>query len=156
MSDIRKIVGMKENSFSVAVVTSTFNEKITTALKTGAIERLIELGLSANNILLVEVPGAVEIPFVAQLLAKQKQVDVIIALGAVIRGDTSHYDYVCDQVSQGCQRVMLDHNIPVVFGVLTTENEEQALERVGGIHGHKGRDAADCAMSMYSITKQLI
>lgn len=78
-----------------------------------------------------------------------------MALGAVIRGETSHYDYVCDQVSQGCQRVMLDYNIPVIFGVLTTENDEQALARVGGTHGHKGRDAIDCAVSMRSIKQQL-
>ncbi|MDI1352609.1 MAG: 6,7-dimethyl-8-ribityllumazine synthase, partial [bacterium] len=92
----------------------------------------------------------------AQLLAQKKEVEAIIALGAVIRGETTHYDYVCDQVSQGCQRVMLDYNIPVIFGVLTTENEAQALDRVGGLHGHKGRDAVDCAVMMHSIKKQLV
>jgi 6,7-dimethyl-8-ribityllumazine synthase len=153
--DIRTIIGKQEAPFSIALVVSQFNETITSALKHGAIERLLELGFSENDLLVVEVPGAVEIPFAAQLLAKKQQVDVIIALGAVIRGDTSHYDYVCDQVSQGCQRVMLDNQIPVIFGVLTTDNEEQALERVGGSHGHKGRDAADCAMTMYSIAKQI-
>ncbi|KTD75608.1 6,7-dimethyl-8-ribityllumazine synthase [Legionella waltersii] len=155
MNDIRTIVGTYTDPFSIAVVVSQFNEKITSALKNGAIERLIELGFSENDILLVEVPGAVEIPYAAQLIAKKQQVEVIIALGAVIRGDTSHYDYVCDQVSQGCQRVMLDNHIPVIFGVLTTDNEEQALERVGGSHGHKGRDAVDCAVAMHSIGKQL-
>ncbi|KTD37449.1 riboflavin synthase beta chain (6,7-dimethyl-8-ribityllumazine synthase) [Legionella moravica] len=144
-----------KSSFPIAVVVSTFNDAITSALKTGALERLAELGFKETDITLVEVPGAVEIPFVAQILAKNKQVDVVIALGAVIRGETSHYDYVCDQVSQGCQRVMLDHDIPVVFGVLTTENEEQAWERLGGHHGHKGRDAADCAVEMYLISQQL-
>lgn len=116
---------------------------------------MTELGFKSDDITLVEVPGAVEIPFVAQLLAKKQKVEVIVALGAVIRGETSHYDYVCDQVSQGCQRVMLDYNIPVVFGVLTTENDEQALDRAGGAHGHKGRDAIDCAVSMRSIKQQL-
>ena len=144
-----------KSPFPIAVVVSTFNEAITHALKTGALERLAELGFKPTDITLIEVPGAVEIPFVAQLLAKNKQVDAVIALGAVIRGETSHYDYVCEQVSQGCQRVMLDHDIPVVFGVLTTENDEQAWARLGGNHGHKGRDAADCAVEMYLISQQL-
>lgn len=141
--------------FPIALVVSTFNQDITQALKEGALRRLEELGFGSSNLTLVEVPGAVEIPFVANLLAKKKQVEVIIALGAVIRGETSHYDYVCDQVSQGCQRVMLDQDLPVVFGLLTTENEEQAWDRLGGKHGHKGREAADCAVMMHSIQLQL-
>lgn len=143
------------NTFPIAIVVSTFNEPITKALKEGALQQLTEFGFKPNDITLVEVPGAVEIPFVAQILAKKNQVQAIIALGAVIRGDTTHYDYVCDQVSQGCQRVMLDYNLPVIFGVLTTENEAQAWERVGGTHGHKGKDAVDCALMMHSIKSQL-
>lgn len=154
-----KVIKMQNDSvnrsFPIAVVVSTFNETVTSALKEGAIHRLEELGFNSEDITLVEVPGAVEIPFVVQLLAKKNQVQAIIALGAVIRGETTHYDYVCDQVSQGCQRVMLDYNIPVIFGVLTTENDEQALDRVGGKHGHKGRDAVDCALAMHSIQSQL-
>lgn len=144
-----------KNTFSIALVVSTFNEPITSALKQGALDRLTELGFKANEITLVEVPGAVEIPFVAQKLAKQKKVQVIVVLGAVIRGETTHYDYVCDQVSQGCQRVMLDFDMPVIFGVLTTENEGQAWDRLGGNHGHKGRDAVDCAVAMHLIGQQL-
>lgn len=155
MKEIKANLNQQNNSFPIAVVVSTFNEKITSALKNGALERLAELGFKSNDITLIEVPGAVEIPFVANLLAKQKMVDVIIALGAVIRGETSHYDYVCDQVSQGCQRVMLDHNIPVIFGVLTTENEAQAEDRIGGKHGHKGKDSVDCAVMMHSVALQL-
>ncbi|HHT9951888.1 TPA: 6,7-dimethyl-8-ribityllumazine synthase [Legionella pneumophila] len=154
MREIKTIVS-DGVTFPIALVVSTFNELITSALKKGALDRLAELGFKSEDITLVEVPGAVEIPFVAQLLAKKQKVEVIVALGAVIRGETSHYDYVCDQVSQGCQRVMLDYNIPVIFGVLTTENDEQALARVGGTHGHKGRDAIDCAVSMRSIKQQL-
>lgn len=142
-------------AFPIAVVVSAFNQDITGALKQGALERLKELGFDSELITLVEVPGAVEIPFAAQLLAKAGQVRAIIALGAVIRGETTHYDYVCDQVSQGCQRVMLDYTLPVIFGVLTTENEAQAWDRLGGSHGHKGRDAADCAVMMHSIQEQL-
>lgn len=155
MKEIKANLNQHNNSFPIAVVVSTFNEKITSALKNGALERLEELGFRSNDITLIEVPGAVEIPFVANLLAKQKCVDVIIALGAVIRGETTHYDYVCEQVSQGCQRVMLDHNIPVIFGVLTTENEAQAEDRVGGKHGHKGKDSVDCAVMMHSVALQL-
>ena len=92
---------------------------------------------------------------VAKLLAKKNLYGAIIALGAVIRGETSHYDYVCQQVSEGCQRVALEFDVPVVFGVLTTENQAQAWDRLGGRHGHKGIDAADCALSMYGTLKQL-
>lgn len=156
MKEIKATLGHHNKAFSIAVVVSTFNQSITDALKDGALQQLAEHGFKSSDIILVQVPGAVEIPFVANLLAKKKQVDVIIALGAVIRGETSHYDYVCDQVSQGCQRVMLDHDVPVIFGVLTTENEEQAWDRLGGKHGHKGREAADCAVMMHSVQRQLI
>ena len=156
MKEIKAVISKTNTPFPIALVVSTFNQPITTALKEGALQRLIELGFIENQITVVEVPGAVEIPFVAQLLAKSNNgIKAIIALGAVIRGETSHYDYVCDQVSQGCQRVMLDFDVPVIFGVLTTENEEQAWDRLGGKHGHKGKDAADCALMMYSIQNQL-
>jgi 6,7-dimethyl-8-ribityllumazine synthase len=155
MKEIKAVLSKKGSSFPLSLVVSTFNEPITQALKTGALERLAELGVSAEDIILVEVPGAIEIPYVAHQLAKKHQVEVLIVLGAVIRGETSHYDYVCDQVSQGCQRVMLDYDIPVIFGVLTTENEEQAWDRLGGHHGHKGREAAECAVMMHSIKTQL-
>lgn len=154
MKEIKATV-RQHNSFPIAVVVSTYNQSITDELRAGALHRLHELGFSSDDITLIEVPGAVEIPYVANVLAKQKKVKAIIALGAVIRGETSHYDYVCNQVSQGCQRVMLDHDIPVIFGVLTTENEAQAWDRLGGAHGHKGKDAVDCALMMHSVTVQL-
>jgi 6,7-dimethyl-8-ribityllumazine synthase len=156
MKEIKASINELNKTFPIAVVVSKFNLEITNALKDGALNRLLELGFKTCDITLVEVPGAVEIPFVAQLLAKTNKVEAIITLGAVIRGETSHYDYVCDQVSQGCQRVMLDYNIPVIFGVLTTENEAQAWDRLGGTHGHKGRDSADCALMMHSIQQQIL
>lgn len=155
MKHIKPTMGDSVPSFSIGVVASSFNQDITDALKSGALERLSELGFHQNDIILVEVPGAVEIPLAAQLLAKKNQVEVIIVLGAVIRGETSHYDYVCHQVSQGCQRVMLDFDMPVIFGVLTTENEEQAWDRVGGQYGHKGKEAVDCAVIMRAVKWQL-
>ena len=141
--------------FSLAIVVSQFNEEVTQELLQGAVKRLNSLGFTTNDITIIEVPGAVEIPIIAKRLAAQKSYEAIIALGAVIRGETTHYDYVCDQVSQGCQRVSLDHDIPVIFGVLTTENDAQAWDRLGGKHGHKGADAADCALAMHSILSQI-
>jgi len=135
----------------IAVITSKFNQEITEKLKSGALEIL-----KANNIdvLAIDVPGAVEIPITAQRVAKSKQVDAIIALGAVIRGETTHYDYVCEMVSQGCLRVSLDFDIPVIFGVLTTENEAQAYDRLGGAHGHKGKESAECAIELHKTLLQ--
>jgi 6,7-dimethyl-8-ribityllumazine synthase len=144
---------MKTDQF--AIVVSEFNPEITHKLLAGAMLRLSQLGVTENQITTVHVPGAVEIPLTAKLLARSKKYVAIICLGAVIRGETTHYDYVCQQVSEGCQRVMLELEIPVVFGVLTTENEEQAYERLGGKDGHKGMDAADVAVKMANITKML-
>lgn len=141
-------------SFPIAIIVSQFNHEITAALLAGAMQRLNDSGFNEQDITLVEVPGAVEIPLIAQRLARKKQYAAIIALGAVIRGETTHYDYVCQQVSDGCQRVTLEFEVPVVFGVLTTENEDQAWDRLGGKHGHKGVDAVDCALAMHSILQQ--
>lgn len=142
-------------SFPIVIIVSEFNRAVTQALLKGALDKLSEYEFKKEDITVVQVPGAVEIPLIAKRLAREKQHDVIVALGAVIRGETTHYDYVCQQVSDGCQRVSLDFEIPVIFGVLTTENEAQAWDRLGGQHGHKGADAADCAISMHSILKQL-
>lgn len=139
----------------MAIIVSLYNTEITDALLEGALSHLLKAGVASDDITIIKVPGAVEIPLVAKLLAKKGQYAVIIALGAVVRGETSHYDYVCEQVSRGCQEVALAFDIPVVFGVLTTENEEQAWERLGGEHGHKGIEAAECALAMHSIVQQL-
>jgi len=141
--------------FPLAIIKSCFNQKVTALLCQGAQQRLQEKGFTEAQITVVEVPGALEIPIVAQRLAKTQRYQALIALGAVIRGETSHYDTVCQQVSEGCQRVALDHNIPVIFGVLTTDNEAQALARCGGEHGHKGVAAVDTAMAMVSVLQQL-
>lgn len=141
--------------FNLAIVVSRFNEDITKALLDGAVERLRELEFSDENITVTWVPGAVELPIVAQRFAKREDIQAVICLGAVIRGETTHYDYVCSQASDGCQRVALEQDKPIIFGVLTTENKAQAIDRIGGAHGHKGRDAADCAYEMVSILSQL-
>lgn len=142
-------------TFDVAIVVSRFNEEITERLTRGALTRLRELNFKDTQITVVHVPGVVEIPLVADHLAASKQFKAIVSLGAVVRGETDHYQYVCEQVSQGCQQVMLTHKIPVIFGVLTTEDEQQALARSGGDHGNKGADAIDAACEMVSVLDRL-
>jgi 6,7-dimethyl-8-ribityllumazine synthase len=142
---------MINHTSNIAIIVSDFNSHITEKLLEGALAHLWENGKIGDDITVVHVPGAVEIPLVAKALALTRQYAAIIALGAVIRGETGHYDFVCEQASQGCQKVMLDQLIPVIFGVLTTENEEQAQDRIGGKRGHKGREAAETALQMIRI-----
>lgn len=144
--------GKKTTNNKVAVVVSRFNEEITDKLQEGAIEYLEEC--EGVQIGLFRVPGAVEIPLTCQW-ALNLGFDGVVALGAVIRGETSHYDYVCNSVTDGITQLMLKSNKPIAFGVLTTENEEQAFDRVGGKHGHKGREAAQTLMEMIGLGKSL-
>jgi 6,7-dimethyl-8-ribityllumazine synthase len=140
---------------NIAIVVSDFNTEITSRLLEGALQGLKESGVPDKQIKVVHVPGAIEIPYTAKLLARSKKYSAIICLGAVIRGDTDHYDYVCQQVSFGCQQIMLEMEIPLIFGVLTTQNVEQAYARVGGLEGHKGIEAAHAALKMIEISAQL-
>lgn len=141
--------------YNVAMVISRFNEDVTRLLYQGALDRLKELEFADEHITVVWVPGAFEIPLVSQRLARSNTYEVIICLGAVIRGETSHYDHICAQASMGCQQVALENDIPVIFGILTTENEAQALDRAGGQHGNKGRDAVNTALEMVSVLRQI-
>ncbi len=142
--------------FPIALVVSRFNAEISHELEKGALQRLRTLGFTDDDITVVEVPGAGEIPLLAQCLAKKNKYAAIIALGAVVRGETTHYESVCQRVTEGCLRVSLDFDIPVILNVLTTENEAQAWDRLGGNHGHKGVEAVDCALSMVAILKKLV
>ncbi|MBX3709137.1 MAG: 6,7-dimethyl-8-ribityllumazine synthase [Gammaproteobacteria bacterium] len=144
------------NTIKYAIVVSRFNQNITDALLHGALERFSEHNINEKDLTIIQVPGAIEIPLIAKLLATTKKYKAILCLGAIIRGETGHYDYVCQQVSQGCQRVMLDYDIPVIFGVLTTDNEQQALDRVGGSEGHKGKDTADAAIEMVKVVEKIL
>jgi len=155
MKHIQANLHSNSKNIRVAIVVSLFNREVTQELLDGALKRLIELGVDAQNILVLEVPGAVEIPFALQRVLKAHKFDVAISLGAVIRGETSHYDYVCQQVSNGVQKVSLELDIPIMFGVLTTENEAQAFDRLGGAHGHKGRDSADAALAMLDVLTKI-
>lgn len=138
-----------------AIVWSRFNRPIVSKLLDGATDCLAERGVPDDAVYIAEVPGAWELSYAARQLALSGRFDAIIALGAVIRGGTPHFDYVCDGAARGLLRVMLDTGLPVVFGVLTTDNEEQALERAGGSRGNKGRDAALTAIEMVLFDQRL-
>jgi 6,7-dimethyl-8-ribityllumazine synthase len=138
---------------NIAIVSAEYNEKITDQLLAGAVKRLLQLGCTQEQITITKVPGAVEIPLIAKLHAKSGKFAAIICLGAVIRGETNHYDYVCQWVTEGCLRVTLDCDVPVIFGVQTTDNLEQALARVDENNIHKGIEAADTAIKMINIVK---
>lgn len=139
----------------VAIVAARFNEFITGKLVGGANDALLRHGCEESDIHIAWVPGAFEIPLVAQKLAMSGKYDAIICLGAVIRGSTPHFDYVCAEVSKGVAQISLKYNLPVAFGVLTTENIEQAIERAGTKAGNKGFDAAMSAIEMANLLKEI-
>ncbi len=136
------------------IVISRFNEFIGSKLLSGAIDAVVRHGGAETNIEIAWVPGAFEIPLVAQKLAASDKYDAIICVGAVIRGSTPHFDYVASEVSKGVAKVSLDTGIPVIFGVLTTDTIEQAIERAGTKAGNKGYDAAVTAIEMANLLKQ--
>ncbi len=138
----------------IAVVTARFNHEVTYKLETGALEALNSSGLKKEQIIQIRVAGAFEIPLAAKYCIDQG-VDAVIALGAVIRGETSHYDYVCSAVERGCTNLQLEHAVPVAFGVLTTDNEEQAMDRAGGRYGNKGEEAALVALEMLDLKDKI-
>lgn len=139
----------------VGIVVSRFNEFITSKLLGGCVDGLTRHGVKDDDITAAWVPGAFEIPLVAEKMAESGKYDAVICLGAVIRGSTTHYDYVCNEVSKGVAQVGLKAKIPVLFGVVTTENIEQAIERSGTKSGNKGYDCALSAIEMVNLAKQL-
>jgi len=141
--------------FSFAIIVSRFNDFIGSKLAEGAIDALKRHGADEKQIFLFKVPGAFEIPMTAKKLVKAGKYDAVICLGAVIRGATPHFDYVAAEVSKGIAAVSLESNIPVTFGVLTTDNLEQAIERAGSKVGNKGWDAAMAAMEMVNLFNEM-
>ena len=135
------------------IILSRFNDFIGAKLLSGAIDELRRHGVDENNIDVVRVPGAFEIPIATLKFAKTGKYNAVITLGAVIKGSTSHYDYVCAEVSKGVAQVSLQTEVPVIFGVLTTDNIEQAIERAGTKAGNKGSDAAKAAIEMANLLK---
>ena len=139
----------------VGIVAARFNEFITSKLVGGALDGLKRHDVKEEDIDVAWVPGAFEIPLIASKMAKSKKYDAVICVGAVIRGSTSHYDYVCSEVSKGIANVSLNSDIPVMFGVLTTDNIEQAIERAGSKAGNKGYECATGAIEMVNLIRAL-
>lgn len=147
--------GFSAQGLKVAIVASRFNEFITEKLIGGALDCLTRNGCAENDVTLVRVPGAFEIPPAARLTAESGKYDAVICLGAVIRGSTPHFDYVAAEATKGIAQVSMQVKIPVIFGVLTTDNIEQAIERAGTKSGNKGFDAAQSAIEMCNLYKQM-
>jgi 6,7-dimethyl-8-ribityllumazine synthase len=139
----------------VAIVAARFNDFIVSRLIEGALDGLTRHGIASDRITVVRTPGAFEIPLITDRLAKTGKFAAVIALGAVIRGSTPHFDYVCSEVAKGCSASMLASGVPVIFGVLTTDTIEQAIERAGTKAGNKGFDAALGAVEMINLTRAL-
>ena len=143
------------NGAKIGIVASRFNEFIVSKLIGGAEDALVRHGVNTDDIELAWVPGAFEIPMVAQKMAESKKYDAVICLGAVIKGSTDHYDYVCAEVSKGIATVAMNTKVPTLFGVLTTDNIEQAIERAGTKAGNKGYDVACSAIEMVNLMKNI-
>ena len=147
-----KLIGGSEK---IAIVAARFNEFIVSKLISGAEDTLLRHDVAEEDVSLAWVPGAFEIPVLAQKLAQSGKYDAVICLGAVIRGSTSHYDYVCAEVSKGIAQVGMQTGVPCLFGVLTTDNIEQAIERAGTKAGNKGADCALGALEMIDLMRQV-
>lgn len=147
-----KLIG---DGLKVGLVVSRFNEFITNKLLDGALDALRRHGVDDESIDIAWTPGAFEIPLITKKMATSKKYDAIIALGAVIRGDTPHFDYVANEVSKGVAKISVDYNVPVIFGVLTTDTVEQAIMRAGTKSGNKGFEAAVTAIEMANLIKEI-
>ena len=143
------------NDIKIGVIATRFNEFISSKLLSGAIDGLVRHDVAENNIDIAWVPGAFEIPVIASKMANSEKYDAVICLGAVIRGATSHYDYVCSEVSKGIAHVSLQTGKPVLFGVLTTDTIEQAIERAGTKAGNKGYECALSALEMVNLLREI-
>lgn len=157
MSQIKELAGQYNQAAGkkFAIVTARFNGFIVESLKAGAIDALLRHGVSESDITVAEAPGAFEIPLICDKFAATGNYDAVIALGCVIRGATTHYDYVCNEAAKGVSAVNQKHGLPVIFGVLTTDSIEQAIERAGTKAGNKGAEAAISAIEMVSLLGQI-
>jgi len=138
-----------------AVVVSEWNTEITEALYDGAKETLLKFGASEFDVVRRNVPGSFELTLGAQLMAERKEFDAVICIGVVIQGETKHFDFICDAVAKGITDLNMKYNVPVIFGVLTPNTMQQALDRAGGVHGNKGDEAAITAIKMAALKKEL-
>ena len=147
--------GRSAKGLRIAIVAARFNHFVVDKLLAGAVETLTAAGISAQDLDIVRVPGAFELPLAAKTLAASHDYEAVIALGAVIRGGTPHFDYVCNECARGVTQASLETGIPVLFGVLTCDDMEQATDRAGGKHGNKGADAALAAIEMADLVRKL-
>ena len=147
--DIHSVPSAADMKFGIVV--AEWNFEITSALAIGTVETLKRHGATDENIFVKYVPGSFELPLGAQFFAEYSHVDAIIILGCVIQGETRHFDYICEGVTQGIKDLNLKYNLPVIFGLLTTLNQQQALDRAGGKHGNKGDEAAVTAIKMIAL-----
>ena len=138
-----------------AVVVSEWNTEVTEALYSGAKETILKFGAKEEDIVRRNVPGSFELTLGAQLMAERKEFDAVICIGVVIQGETKHFDFICDAVSKGITDLNMKYNLPVIFGVLTPNTMQQALDRAGGVHGNKGDEAAITAIKMAALKKEL-
>lgn len=155
LSDHKKTNIPTAKNMTIGIVVAEWNPEITDALQEGAVESLKENGILNDNIIIEKVPGTFELTLGAQFLAEYHDVDAIICLGCVIQGETRHFDFICNSVSTGITQLNINYNIPFIFGVLTTDNFEQAKDRSGGKHGNKGVEAGVTAIKMVSLQKKL-
>ncbi len=152
----RELTGPLEGrGLRFGIVVSRFNRSITAPLLAGALEALTVHGISDDDVVVAHVPGAFEIPFAADAMARSGQYHALICLGAVVRGETPHFDYICAEVTRGVGRIVAEHRLPAAFGVLTTDTIEQALARAGEGHGNKGYEAAVTAIEMAQLARLL-
>jgi 6,7-dimethyl-8-ribityllumazine synthase len=144
-------VSIKLSEKKIGLVVSEWNEEVTEALYEAAYQTLIDHGASRNNLFRKNVPGSYELSLGAQWLAQSENIDAVICLGCIIQGETRHFEFICQSVAQGLKDVALKYNKPVIFGVLTTDTRQQALDRAGGKHGNKGDEAAATAIKMLNF-----
>lgn len=155
LSDISGTQVPSASAYRFGIIVSEWNAEITDALYQGAYNTLINNGANAQNIVTFPVPGSFELSSAADILLKNRNVDAVICLGCVIQGETRHFDFICSAVANGITNVALKYNKPVVFGVLTTNTMQQAIERAGGIHGNKGDEAAVTAIKMVRFSETI-
>jgi 6,7-dimethyl-8-ribityllumazine synthase len=146
---------LSAEAMTFAIVVADWNHQVTGNLREGAYNTLLRYGARPENIVVKKVPGSIELTLGAQLLAEHLQPDAVICLGCVIQGETRHFDYVCDSVTQGITELNLRYKLPFIYGILTTENQQQALDRAGGKHGNKGDEAAVAAIRMAQMKSEL-
>jgi 6,7-dimethyl-8-ribityllumazine synthase len=157
MSDINIIdkIDSFDSAVKIAIVASRFNSFIVDRLYDGAIKSLNSNGVANSSVTVVKVPGAFEIPVAVKNLLDKNEFDAVITLGAVIRGETPHFDYICNECSHGISKLAIDSGVPVIFGVLTVDNTEQAMDRAGDEESNKGYEAASAALEMIAVIKQI-